>query len=32
MEGNMMWVGVFTLVIIALGVAQFMANRRKQRK
>ena len=32
MEGNMVWIGIFTLVMIALGVGQFVANRRKRRK
>lgn len=32
MEGNMMWIDVFIMIMLGLGAAQFMANRRKQRK
>lgn len=31
MENNMLWIGIFTLAIIALGIGQFIANRRKRR-
>jgi hypothetical protein len=31
MKGNMLWIGIFTLVMLALGLRQFFINRRKRR-
>ena len=32
MEGNMIWLVLFLLLMIAGGVGQFIANRRKRRE
>lgn len=31
MESNMLWIVIFTLAMIALGIRQFIANRRNRR-
>ena len=32
MDGGMMWIGVLTVIMVGLGMVQFMANRKKRRK
>lgn len=32
MNSGMIWIAVFTVVMVGLGLVQFMANRKKRRK
>jgi hypothetical protein len=31
MDSGMMWIGMLTVVMVGLGIAQFVANQRKRR-